>query len=94
MRIRELREAKGLRVGELAAQCGVTAAAVCQWEANENIPKADKLPTIAAVLGVEVGELYDARELKAASDAAVSRIREAARTSAAKLREEADACRA
>lgn len=94
MRIRELREARGLQARELAAMCEVSHVAVHYWETGIYQPNADKLPLIAAALGVEVGELYDERELKSASDATVRRIREAARESAAKLREEADTCRA
>lgn len=93
MRIKELREARGIQAKTLAEACGVTPSAVCRWEANDAQPSAEKLPLVAATLGVEVGDLYDAKELRAASEAAVTRIREAARAAAAAVRKEETACR-
>lgn len=89
MRIKELREARGIQAKALAEACGVTQSAVCHWEANDVQPSTEKLPVIAAMLGVQIGDLYEARELRAASDASLDRIRAAARTA-----KEADTCRA
>lgn len=59
LRIRELRTKKGMSQKELAARCGANAQAVYCWEIGENLPTADKLPVIAAALGVRVDQLYD-----------------------------------
>ena len=67
MRIRELRERRGLTGTELARMTGVTLPAVIGWENGSKTPTTDKLPTIAAVL---VGDLYDDETLRAASEAA------------------------
>lgn len=88
MRIRELRERRGLTGTELARMTGVTLPAVIGWENGSKTPTTDKLPTIAAVLECEVGELYDADELRAASEAAVKRMKEAAQRAAQKMAEQ------
>ena len=69
MRIRELRERRGLTGTELARMTGVTLPAVIGWENGSKTPTTDKLPTIAAVLECEVRDLYD-ETLRAASEAA------------------------
>ena len=89
MRIRELRERRGLTGTELARMTGVTPPAVIGWENGSKTPTTDKLPTIAAVLECDVGDLYDPEELRAASEAAVRRVKEAARKAAQKLAEQA-----
>ena len=73
---------------ELARRVGVTPGAITQWESGLFSPSTDKLPTIAAVLECEVGELYDADELRAASEAAVKRMKEAAQRAAQKMTEQ------
>jgi len=88
-RIRELRERRGLTGTELARLTGVTPPAVIGWENGSKTPATDKLPTIAAVLECEVGDLYDPEELRAASEAAVQRVKEAAQKAAQKLAEQA-----
>lgn len=69
-RIRALRERRGVTQIELARLVGTTKSAVSLWESGETMPSADKLPTIAAVLECEVGELYDDATIRAASEAA------------------------
>ena len=88
-RIRELRERRGLTGTELARLTGVTPPAVIGWENGSKTPATDKLPTIAAVLECEVGDLYDPEELRAASEAAVQRVKEASQKAAQKLAEQA-----
>ena len=61
MRIRELRERRGLTGTELARMTGVTLPAVIGWENGSKTPTTDKLPTIAAVLECEVGDLTTPR---------------------------------
>ena len=70
MRIRELRERRGLTGTELARMTGVTRPAVIGWENGSKTPTTDKLPTIAALLEGEVNDLYDDETLRAASEAA------------------------
>ncbi len=72
-RIRELRAARGVTQTELARALGIDKASVCMWESGKSIPTADKLPTIAAVLGCEVSELYDEDALREAARAAETR---------------------
>ena len=72
-RIRELRTARGITQTELARALCIDNASVCMWESGNTIPTADKLPTIAAVLGCEVGELYDEDALREAARAAEAR---------------------
>ena len=69
-RIRPLREARGVTQLELARMVGVSKPSVSMWENGVTAPAADKLPVIAAVLGCEVGELYDEDALREASEAA------------------------
>lgn len=60
MRIRELRERLGISQAELARRMGVKHTSVIQWETGKAMPAAAKLPKLAEVLGVEIGELFDA----------------------------------
>ncbi|MBC5747082.1 helix-turn-helix transcriptional regulator [Dysosmobacter sp. NSJ-60] len=59
MRIRELRERLGISQAELARRMGVKHTSVIQWETGKAMPAAAKLPKLAEVLGVEIGELFD-----------------------------------
>ena len=59
MRIKELREQCGISQSELARRMGVKHTSVIQWENGKSMPAAAKLPKLAAVLGVEIGELYE-----------------------------------
>ena len=69
-RIRALREARGASQLALARRVGVSKMTWSKWERGVIMPSADKLPTIAAVLECEVGELYDDATLRAAGEAA------------------------
>jgi transcriptional regulator with XRE-family HTH domain len=55
-RIREQRDRVGMKQGELAATLGTEQETVSKWESGR-MPKADKLPDIAAALGCSVGYL-------------------------------------
>ena len=37
---------------------GVSRPAVVKWETGKSAPRSDKLPLLAQILGVEVGQLY------------------------------------
>lgn len=52
------RKAAGYTQVEFAARLGVSQAAVAGWESGESYPSADKLPTIAEVLGCSIDELF------------------------------------
>lgn len=58
MRIRELREARGLRQSQLAEDMGILQSAVSNWESEVALPRARELPRLARILGVEISELY------------------------------------
>ena len=62
-RIRALREVCGLTQTELgAAAGGVHKQAVAGWESGRSLPTADKLPLIAAALGVDMADLFEPRK--------------------------------
>lgn len=65
MRIRELRERLGISQSELARRMGVKHTSVIQWETGKAMPTADKLPKLAAILGVTIDELYKAPRIGA-----------------------------
>lgn len=58
MRIKELREARGLTQNQLADRVGVCQAAVGKWETSAAYPAAEKLPRLAAALGCTIDALY------------------------------------
>jgi len=58
MRIRELREKVGMTQVQLADGMGVDQAAVARWEAGKAMPRAAKLPELAAFLHCTIDELY------------------------------------
>jgi transcriptional regulator with XRE-family HTH domain len=56
-RLRQLREAAGLSVRELARQIGESHTNVSYWERSGQIPRSDVLTAMAKALGVTVEEL-------------------------------------
>ena len=58
MRVRELREAKGLRQIDLAYRAGLAPSVVSEIENGKREPRAGTLRKLAAVLEVEVPDLY------------------------------------
>lgn len=59
MRIKTLREAAGLRSGDLAEKMGVVPACVTNWERETALPRARQLPQLAEVLGCTVNDLFE-----------------------------------
>ena len=57
LKIRDLREKKGMTQRELAASLGVTDAAVSKWERGKNFPDITLLEWLGEVLGCRVSEL-------------------------------------
>ena len=58
-RIRRLRLQRGLTQEELAELMGTSQAAVAMWETGARMPRADKLPKLAKVLGCSVSDLFN-----------------------------------
>lgn len=58
MRIKELREAKGVLQVQLADSMGVCQSRLSNWENEVALPKARDLPLLAKVLGVTIDELF------------------------------------
>lgn len=56
--IKSLRIKKGISQDALAKLLGTTQAAVAMWEAGARMPRADKLPKLAEVLGCSVSDLF------------------------------------
>ena len=54
-----LREKAHISQSKFAAILGVTQASVSMWEAGVAMPRTDKLPEIAKILGCEIGELFE-----------------------------------
>ena len=59
MDIKEKRKSKGLTQIELGELMGVNRSTVAMWESGEALPRADKLPFLAEVLGCSIDELFD-----------------------------------
>lgn len=58
LRIKELREAKGLSQLSLAERIDVNQTAVSQWERGINDPQLEKLPLIARALECTISDLF------------------------------------
>lgn len=63
MKLRELREARGLTQKAAAQELHVQPQTLCGWEKGTRRPSADVLPAIADLYGVSVDALYG-RDLK------------------------------
>lgn len=61
--IRRTRKALKLTQAELGALVGVSGVAVGYWESGANTPGGDRLPAIAAALGLTVGQVLDVEPL-------------------------------
>lgn len=75
-RIAKAREDKGLNQSELARRLGVTPQSVQAWESGKNVPRNQKLSSIAEVLGVSVGYLLVGDVANGAAAAGLSWLRE------------------
>lgn len=58
MRIKELREAKGLTQQNLAEEMNVLQNGVSNWEKEISLPRTRELPRLAKVLGCTITELF------------------------------------
>lgn len=59
MNIQGLRLSQNMTQDVLAEHLGVTRSTIAMWETGKAMPRADKLPEIAKVLGCEVSDLFD-----------------------------------
>lgn len=57
--IKKAREKVGLTQQELANELGVVQSTVAMWETQNSLPRTDKLPTLAKILGCTIDELLD-----------------------------------
>lgn len=59
--IRVLMAAHDLPSSTVARVCGVSQATVCNWRKGRAVPQSGKIEALAAILGVEVSDLYTIR---------------------------------
>lgn len=57
--IKLLREEKKLTQNELASQLNVGQTTVAMWETGGTMPRADKLPQLAQILGCKIDDLFE-----------------------------------
>lgn len=62
MNIKKAREKAGITQQELAKQLGIGQSTVAMWETQRALPRADKLPALAKLLGCTVDELLRKEE--------------------------------
>lgn len=62
MKIQGLRLSQNMTQDTLAEQLGVTRSTIAMWETGKAMPRADKLPEIAKVLGCNVSDLFEKEE--------------------------------
>ena len=57
MNIKEAREKAGFTQQDLADELGVGQSTVAMWETQKSLPRTDKLPALAKILGCTIDEL-------------------------------------
>jgi transcriptional regulator with XRE-family HTH domain len=57
IQVKSLREKQNLRQEDLAAMMNIDRSTVAMWETGKSLPRADKLPQLAAILGCTIDEL-------------------------------------
>ena len=62
MNIKEAREKAGLTQQDLADELGVGQSTVAMWETQKSLPRTDKLPALAKILGCTIDELLKVEE--------------------------------
>ena len=60
--IKEAREKAGLTQQDLANELGVGQSTVAMWETQKTLPRTDKLPALAKILGCTIDELLKKEE--------------------------------
>ncbi len=61
-RLEKFRKAKGLLQEDVAKACGVDRSTIAKWEGGLFLPRADKLPMLAKILGCTIDELLKGEE--------------------------------
>lgn len=59
MNIKKAREKAGLTQQDLANELGVGQSTVAMWETQNSLPRTDKLPALAKILGCTIDDLLD-----------------------------------
>lgn len=62
MNIKKAREKAGLTQQDLANELGVGQSTVAMWETQNSLPRTDKLPALAKILGCTIDELLKGEE--------------------------------
>ena len=70
MKIRELRQARGLSQARVAEDVGVSKPAVCKWETGVSVPRTELLPMLARVLDCSIDELFGGEQKDTQGEAA------------------------
>ena len=60
--IKEAREKAGLTQQDLANELGVGQSTVAMWETQKSLPRTDKLPALAKILGCTIDKLLKKEE--------------------------------
>lgn len=58
-KIKELREAKGVRQIDMAAHFHVVQSTIVSWESEKKFPPCRLMPAIAEYLGCKIEDLYE-----------------------------------
>lgn len=56
--LKKIREEKKITQLELAKMLSVSQSTIAMWETGEAMPRSDKLPELAKILGCSIDELY------------------------------------
>ena len=62
MNIKKAREKAGFTQQNLADELGVSQSTVATWETQKSLPRTDKLPALAKILGCTIDELLKKEE--------------------------------
>ena len=60
--IKEAREKAGFTQQDLADELGVSQSTVAMWETQKSLPRTDKLPALAKILGCTIDDLLKKEE--------------------------------
>lgn len=62
MNIRTARESKNMTQSDLANALKLSRTTIAMWETGESMPRADKLPDLARLLGCSIDDLFQREE--------------------------------